>query len=161
MAVLHAPLDTDESFAETSWSVVIAAGAITPARAHAAMAELGSGQEALAERRLGWMRETASGSTEAASCYREVGIPLVEGLMAFHRGAYEQAVSLLQPVRFDLWRIGGSNAQRDVVDWTLTEAAVRGGVRDVALSLANERLGMRPRSAVNRNFQARAEAIAA
>jgi RNA polymerase sigma factor (sigma-70 family) len=40
MAVLHAPLDTDERFAETSWSVVIAAGAITPARAHAAMAEL-------------------------------------------------------------------------------------------------------------------------
>ena len=31
---------TDERFAETSWSVVIAAGAITPARAHAAMAEL-------------------------------------------------------------------------------------------------------------------------
>ena len=59
---------------------------------HAAMAELGSGQEALAERRLGWMRETAAGNAEAASCYREVGIPLVEGLMAFHRGAYEQAV---------------------------------------------------------------------
>ena len=118
---------------------------------HAAMAELGSGQEALAERRLGWMRETASSSAESASCYREVGIPLVEGMMAFHRGAYGQAVDLLQPVRIDLWRIGGSNAQRDVVDWTLTEAAVRGGLRDVALSLANERLGMRPRSAVNRN----------
>ena len=81
--------------------------------------------------------------------------------MAFHRGAYKQAVGLLLPVRFDLWRIGGSNAQRDVVDWTLTEAAVRGGVRDVALSLANERLGLRPRSAINRNFQARSEAIAA
>ena len=62
--------------------------------------------------------------------------------MAFYRGADGQAVSLLQPVRLDLWRIGGSNAQRDVVDWTLTEAAVRGGVRDVALSLANKRLGM-------------------
>ena len=59
---------------------------------HAAMAELRSGQEALAERRLGWMRETASSGAEGASCYREVGIPLVEGLMAFHRGAYEQAV---------------------------------------------------------------------
>jgi hypothetical protein len=32
-------------------------------------------------------------------------------------------VALLQPVRFDLWRIGGSHAQRDMVDWTLTEAA--------------------------------------
>ena len=128
---------------------------------HAAMAELRSGQEALAERRLGWMRETASSGAEGASCYREVGIPLVEGLMAFHRGAYDQAVALLQPVRFDLWRIGGSHAQRDIVDWTLTEAAVRGGLRDVALSLAHERLGTRPRSAVNRNFLRRAEQIAA
>jgi hypothetical protein len=122
---------------------------------------LRSGQEFLAERRLRWMRETASSEAESASCYREVGIPLVEGLMAFHRGAYDQAVALLQPVRFDLWRIGGSHAQRDIVDWTLTEAAVRGGMRDVALSLAHERLGTRPRSAVNRNFLRRAEQIAA
>jgi hypothetical protein len=122
---------------------------------HAAMAELGSGQEALVERRLAWMRETASGNAESASCYCEVGIPLVEGLMAFHRGAYGQAVDVLQPARCDLWRIGGSMAQRDVVDWTLTEAAVRAGLRDVALSLANERLALRPRSAVNRSFRDR------
>ena len=128
---------------------------------HTAMAELRSGQETLAERRLGWMRETASSDAEGASCYREVGIPLVEGLMAFHRGAYDQAVALLQPVRFDLWRIGGSHAQRDIVDWTLTEAAVRGGLRDVALSLAHERLGIRPRSAVNRTIIRSAEQIAA
>ena len=31
---------TDERFAETAWSVVLAAGAATPARAHTAMAEL-------------------------------------------------------------------------------------------------------------------------
>jgi tetratricopeptide (TPR) repeat protein len=128
---------------------------------HAAMAELRSGQEALAERRLGWMRDTAASETEAASCYREVGIPLVEGLMAFHRGAYEQAVALLLPARLDLWRIGGSHAQRDIVDWTLTEAAVRGGLRAVALAMAYERLGSRPRSAVNQNFLRRAEEIAA
>jgi tetratricopeptide (TPR) repeat protein len=128
---------------------------------HAAMAELGAGEERLAERRLGWMRETAAGNAEVAGCYREVGIPLLAGFIAFHRGAYAQAVELLQPVRFDLWRIGGSRAQRDVVDWTLTEAAVRAGLRDVALSLANERLGLRPRSAVNRYFRRRAESIAA
>ncbi len=122
---------------------------------HAAMAELGSGQEALVERRLAWMRETAASNAESAACYREVGVPLIEGLMAFHRGAYGQAVDVLQPLRFDLWRIGGSKAQRDVVDWTLTEAAVRAGLRDVALSLANERLALRPRSAVNRNFRSR------
>lgn len=128
---------------------------------HAAMAELRSGQEALAERRLGWMRETAASGDEAAPLYRDVGIPLLEGLMAFHRGAYQRTVDLLQPVRFDLWRIGGSHAQRDIIDWTLTEAAVRGGLRDVALSMAYERLGTRPRSVVNREFLRRAERIAA
>jgi tetratricopeptide (TPR) repeat protein len=128
---------------------------------HAAMVEMRSGQEALVEQRLERMRATATESSEAGSVCRDVGIPLVEGLMAFHRGAYEQAVALLQPVRYDLWRIGGSNAQRDIVDWTLTEAALRGGLRDVALALSNERLGARPRSAVNRQFHRRAEQIAA
>jgi hypothetical protein len=77
---------------------------------------------------------------------------VVQGLAAFHRGAYAEAVELLLPVRVDLWQIGGSHAQRDVVDWTLTEAAVRSGLRDVALSLAHERLATRPRSAPNRRF---------
>jgi tetratricopeptide (TPR) repeat protein len=128
---------------------------------HAAMAELRSGQEALVEQRLGTMRETAASSAEGAACYRDVGIPLVEGLMAFHRGAYREAVDLLQPIRLDLWRIGGSHAQRDMVDWTLAEAAIRGGLRDVARAIAYERLGNRPRSAVNQNFRRRAELLAA
>jgi hypothetical protein len=128
---------------------------------HAVMAELRSGQEALVERRLAAMRETAMSEAEAADLYRRVGIPVVEGLTAFHRGAYDQAVELLLPVRFDLWQIGGSHAQRDVVDWTLTEAAARAGQRDVALSLAYERLGTRPRSAPNRRFLRHAEALAA
>ena len=128
---------------------------------HAAMAELRSGQEALVERRLAAMRETAASDVEAAGLYRTVGIPIVEAFAAFHRGAYAEAVELLLPVRFDLWQIGGSYAQRDVVDWTLTEAAIRAGQRDVALSLAYERLATRPRSAPNRRFLHLAEAIAA
>jgi tetratricopeptide (TPR) repeat protein len=128
---------------------------------HAAMAELGSGQEALVEQRLAAMRETAASPAEAAGLYRTVGIPVVEGLAAFHRGAYAEAVELLLPVRVDLWQIGGSHAQRDVINWTLTEAALRAGQRDVALSLAHERLATRPRSAPNRRFLRHAEAIVA
>jgi len=107
------------------------------------------------------MRDTAASGVEAAPLYRDVGIPLVEALTAFHRGAYAQTVARLQDVRFDVWRIGGSHAQRDIIDWTLTEAALRAGQRDVALSLAYERLGTRPRSFVNRDFLRRAERIAA
>jgi hypothetical protein len=57
--------------------------------------------------------------------------------------------------------MGGSHAQRDVIDWTLAEAAVRAGMRDVALSIANERLALRPLSAPNRRFRELAEQLAA
>jgi len=107
------------------------------------------------------MRKTAANGVEAAGLYRTVGIPVVEGLAAFHRGAWAEAVERLLPVRVDLWQIGGSYAQRDVINWTLTEAALRAGQRDVALSLAHERLATRPRSAPNRRFLRHAEAIAA
>jgi tetratricopeptide (TPR) repeat protein len=128
---------------------------------HAAMAELRSGREVLVEQRLAAMRETAASDAEAAGLYRTVGIPVVEALAAFHRGAYDAAVAVLLQTRVDLWQIGGSHAQRDVIDWTLTEAAVRAGQRDVAVSLAHERLGSRPRSAPNRRFLRQAEKIAA
>ena len=128
---------------------------------HAAMAELRSGQETLVERRLEAMRATAASKAEAAGLYRTVGIPVVEGLAAFCRAAWAEAVELLLPVRFDLWQIGGSHAQRDVVDWTLTEAAIRAGQRDIARALAHERIGTRPRSAPNRRFLRHAEALAA
>jgi tetratricopeptide (TPR) repeat protein len=128
---------------------------------HAAMAELRSGQEARVEQRLRAMRDTAASDAEAAGLYRSVGIPVVEGLMAFHRGDYGESVERLLPVGVDLWQIGGSHAQRDVVTWTLTEAALRAGRREVALALAHERLGWRPRSAPNRRFLRQAEALAA
>ena len=127
---------------------------------HAAMAELRSGQEALAERRLAWMRDTAAGTGESAAICRDVGLPLIESLIAFHRGAYQDTVDKLMDIRFDIWRIGGSHAQRDIVAWTLTEAAIRGGMTKAAHALAHERLGVRARSIVNRDFLARAERMA-
>jgi hypothetical protein len=126
---------------------------------HAAMVELRSGNEALVDRRLGWMRATAASDEEAAPIYRDVGIPLVEGFTAFHKGAYGKAVELLYPVRHDVWRMGGSHAQRDVVEWTLNTAALRSRQRVIALALAYERLGTRPRSMINRQFCRQAELL--
>lgn len=128
---------------------------------HAAMAELRAGAMEALQRRLAAMRETAAGPGEAAPLYRDIGLPLIEALVAFHHGAYAQAVERLLPARFDLWKMGGSQAQRDVVDLTLAEAATRAGLRDVALSLAHERLGTRPQSAPNRRFLAQAQALPA
>jgi hypothetical protein len=107
------------------------------------------------------MRTTAADHCEAAPLYRDVGLPLIEALAAFHHGAYTEAVERLLPVRFELWKMGGSQAQRDVIDFTLAEAAARAGLRDIALALAHERLGTRPQSVPNRRFLAQAHTIAA
>jgi len=85
----------------------------------------------------------------------------VEALVAFNGGAYAQAVDHLLPARFNLWKMGGSLAQRDIIDWTLTEAAVRAGQRDVALSLAHERLALRANSLPNRRFLGKAATVGA
>ena len=127
---------------------------------HAAMTVLRAGDGAALDRLLAAMRQTAADGTEAATIYRDIGLPAVLGLAAFHDGDYARAVEHLLPARFDLWKMGGSHAQRDVVDWTLTEAAVRAGQRDVAVSLAHERLGLRPESAPNQRFLRAAEALA-
>jgi hypothetical protein len=127
---------------------------------HALMADLGAGDDAGADRRLATMRATATRSDEAGTIYREAGVPLADGFCQFRRGAYAQAVETLFAARGATRLIGGSHAQRDIADWTLTEAALRGGQRDMAVALAYERLALRPRSEVNRAFLRRAEGIA-
>ncbi len=119
---------------------------------HAAMAFLGSGREAEVERLLATYRGNARDESEVAAWAREVGLPLIEGFLAFWKGDYQTAAERLHPARYIVNRFGGSHAQRDVIDWTLTEAALRGGLTDLSEALANERLALKPHSPVNRSF---------
>jgi tetratricopeptide (TPR) repeat protein len=121
---------------------------------HAAMAHLGAGRMAELERLVAAARG-AEGS-EAARWMRDTGLPLIEGFAAFRRGDHRLAVERLLGARQIANLFGGSHAQRDVIDWTLTEAAIRGGLPDVAEGLARERLALRPHSPVNQGFLSRA-----
>ena len=123
---------------------------------HAAMAHLGAGREAAVHRILAAYRNGQATAGEAGRWARQTGLPLIEGFTAFWRGDYRAAVEQLHPARFIANGFGGSHAQRDVIDWTLTEAALRAGLGDVAEALAQERLAMKPHSPVNRRFLARA-----
>ena len=53
-------------------------------------------------------------------------------------------------------RLGGSFAQRDVIGWTLLEAALRARRFDLALALANERTALKDSSPQNWRYVARA-----
>ena len=128
---------------------------------HAAMAALRANDRVAYRTVLDGMRKSASAGGELVSAYQGVIIPIAEAMEHFVDEDYARAVDRLLPVEAELWRMGGSIAQRDLIEWTLTEAAIRSGQRDVALSLANERLALRPDSVVNRLFQEQAETIPA
>jgi hypothetical protein len=68
----------------------------------------------------------------------EIGRSLIDGALAFAAGDYRRAVEAIQPVRNDAARIGGSHAQRDVINLTLIAAAQRSGQTSLARGLLAE-----------------------
>lgn len=119
---------------------------------HAAMAYLGAGQDAEVDRLLRLCREGAAAGSEVGRWSATTGVALIEGFRAFADGRYGEAVEALHRGRIIANCFGGSHAQRDVIDWTLTEAAIRGGMTAAAEALANERLAAKPHSPINRGF---------
>ena len=122
---------------------------------HAVMAYLGAGRTSDVDRILAGFRKDP-GVAEVDAWGRRTALPLVEGFVAFWRGDHETAADRLHGARQIANSFGGSHAQRDIIDWTLTEATVRGGLRGWAEALANERISLKPHSPVNRSFLRRA-----
>lgn len=98
--------------------------------------------------------ENASDANVAMS--REIGLPFCLAMQDFHEERYGDCVDRLLPVRYRTHRLGGSFAQRDVIGWTLLEAALRARRYDLGLALANERVALKSSSAVNWQYVARA-----
>jgi hypothetical protein len=72
-----------------------------------------------------------------------VGLPVCRSLVYFGAGQYDQVVQELLPIRTRVHEFGGSHAQRDAVERTLLEAAIRAGRLDLATALVSERLAVR------------------
>jgi hypothetical protein len=123
---------------------------------HAVMAYLGAGRNSDVERIVQAFRSNGARQSEVAGWSRRTALPLVEGFAAFWRGDCETCAEWLLGARQIAGSFGGSHAQRDIIDWTLTEASVRGGLTRLAEALANERLALKPHSPINRSFLMRA-----
>lgn len=98
--------------------------------------------------------ESATDANVAMS--REIGLPFCLAMQDFKSENYGGCVDRLLPVRYMTHRLGGSFAQRDIIGWTLLEAALRSKRFDLALGLANERTALKPTSAQNWRAVARA-----
>jgi hypothetical protein len=90
----------------------------------------------------------AAGAGDNAAFSRDVGLPLIRAVQTFGRGDHARAAALIRPVRGIAHRFGGSHAQRDLIDLTLIEAALRGGDTLLAAALAAERVALLPHSPV-------------
>ncbi len=132
---------------------------------HALLPMLASGDIAAAERWIARCAERALAPEGARrdnhAVSREVGLPLARGLLAYGRGEFDEAADQLYAVRAQAQRIGGSHAQRDIVDQTLLSACVRGGRKALGQALLNERMLAKPATPLTRHWQERLDAAGA
>ena len=114
---------------------------------HAMMCFVSAGRGAAAERLLHANERYCAHATDAnVAMSREIGLPFLKALQDFAAGRYDACAERLLPVRYRTHRLGGSFAQRDIIGWTLLEAALRAGRNELALALANERCCLKPSS---------------
>ncbi|ESX81200.1 tetratricopeptide repeat protein [Mesorhizobium sp. M0915] len=144
-----------------NWLPKASAGNYAFNDAHAMMAFVGAALEAPARGLLEAQREAMQGKDDNAAFTRDVGHPLTLAIKAFGDGNYAETIRLIRPIRAIAHRFGGSHAQRDVIDLTLIEAALRSGDGALARALAAERALARPDSPLSALFSRRATALAA
>jgi hypothetical protein len=90
----------------------------------------------------------------------EVGRRLIDGAIRFAKGDYAGAIEAILPVRYQAFRIGGSHAQRDIVNQTLIAAAERSQQWSLARALLAERVAVRPTARTKAAYE-KARGIAA
>ncbi len=139
-------LDVRARFDELAdaWAPLTREGLLAFNDVHAAMAFLGAGRRPELEELRGTMVAQVNGGGSNAAMTRDVGLPVLDALIAFELGEHARAADLLRRVRPIAHRFGGSHAQRDVLDQTLAEAALRAGDGTFALAMASEREQLRP-----------------
>jgi len=114
---------------------------------HAVIALVGAGRlgeaHAVADRLTAWLPNGIGTNVRMTA---EIGLPACRAIIAFGEGRFDDVVEELYPIRRTLQVFGGSHAQRDVLQRTLTEAALRAGRHELARALLAERVGVRETS---------------
>jgi hypothetical protein len=139
-----------------NWAPIATAGHYAFNDLHAVMAFTGAGWRDAAQGVIAAQIEAMSRSDDNAGFTRDVGHPACRAVVAFGQGRYRETVDLLRPIRSIAARFGGSHAQRDVIDLTLIEAALRSGDASLATAFVAERVDRRHDSPLSQLFRRRA-----
>jgi tetratricopeptide (TPR) repeat protein len=129
-----------------NWAPVATAGNYAFNDMHAMMAFVGAGRGKAADAVLQAQAAAMEQPGDNATFTRDIGRAATLAIKAFGDGNFAETVRLLRPIRSYAHRFGGSHAQRDLIDLTLIEAALRGGETHLATALAAERVAAKPAS---------------
>ena len=111
---------------------------------HAMMTFVGDGRDEAAERVVNATERYANQANDAnVAMTRNIGLPFCRSLQAFAKGRYDDTVACLLPTRYRTHQLGGSHAQRDIIAWTLVEAALRAGRFELAVCRTLGRFSVR------------------
>ena len=113
---------------------------------HAAIAFAGAGRISRASDHLEAIEAFAGSNGRHAAVAAEIGLPVIKAVYAFAGNEPGNAAELLLAARAQAHRIGGSNAQRDLLSLTLLAAAEAAGDAALAATLAAERQAAKPDS---------------
>lgn len=107
---------------------------------HWMMALAATGRFGAADAMLRKMREVGRGKGTVAPIVGRVAVPVCEAVLAHRRGENQAALDAMRPVLSEMYRLGGSHAQQDVLKQMFIECAVRAdSSKDVRLMLAHLR----------------------
>jgi hypothetical protein len=143
------------------WESIATAGNYAFNDVHAVMAFVGAQRPDAVAAVLETQQMVMQGGGDNAAFTREVGHPLALAIKAFGQGCYDDSVRLIRQIREIAQRFGGSHAQRDLLDLTMIEAALRAGNRPLATALCSERRTTRGHSPLTRQLIARTEPLRA
>lgn len=97
---------------------------------HWMMALTAAGRGAAAQRMIEAMRAFGRGNGPAERLVGRVALPVCEALVAHRAGRHAEALALLRPVVGDMYLLGGSHAQQDVLEQLYLDAAMKADSAD-------------------------------
>jgi tetratricopeptide (TPR) repeat protein len=113
---------------------------------HAAMAFAGAGRLDDARAVVAKLEAEITHGPSNSKMTADVGLPAARAVVAFAEERHDDVVDELAPIRRQFYVFGGSHAQRDVLQRTLLESALRSHRLEFAGELISERLAVREAS---------------
>lgn len=126
---------------------------------HWMMALAATGRVEAGRRMLAAMREFAQGPGINARMVADLALPVTEAVHAHGLGQHASAVALMRPILGEMYQLGGSHAQQDVLEQMFLDSALKAGLEADARMVMERVAGRHPVSPGRRRGYAMAAGL--